>query len=211
MRRFEDNFVERKTISDRKDWLKTLVAFANSTPPDRDAVLFIGVTDKGEIEEHNNDLDTLQKTLDRELKKAYPPIEYHIEVVDERSRVALAIIIPCSSNKPHFSGASYIRRGSLSIAATEREFAELIARRNSVAARILEYKGRQVTVLNSPKNRIHPMESMWPGNTIVYDCDQFYVTLATGTQPQDRQSFPLSQIDISFDNQVNRLLIKIDR
>ena len=32
MRRFEDHFVERKTANDKKDWLKTLVAFANSTP-----------------------------------------------------------------------------------------------------------------------------------------------------------------------------------
>ncbi|SRR6266446_7791133 len=93
----------------------------------------------------------------------------------------------------------------------QQEFNELIARRNSATARILEYRGKQVTVINSPKNRIHPMESMWPGNTTVYDCDQFYVTLAIGTQLQDRQSFPLSQVDISYDNQIGRLLLKIDR
>ena len=50
LRRFEDNFVERKTASDKKDWLKTIVAFANSTPTGQTATLFIGVTDDGEIE-----------------------------------------------------------------------------------------------------------------------------------------------------------------
>jgi hypothetical protein len=95
--------------------------------------------------------------------------------------------------------------------ASETEFAELIARRNSSAARILEYKGKQVTVVNSPKRGLHSMESYWPGNTTVYDCDQFCVNLAIGTQPQDRQTFPLSQVDISFDNQIGCLLLKIDR
>lgn len=29
---FEDSFVERKTIGDHKDWVKTAVAFANTAP-----------------------------------------------------------------------------------------------------------------------------------------------------------------------------------
>jgi predicted HTH transcriptional regulator len=46
----EDAFVERKTAADNKDWLKTVVAFANSTPIGYPAVLFIGVKDEGTIE-----------------------------------------------------------------------------------------------------------------------------------------------------------------
>ncbi len=38
MKRFEDNFAERKPLGDRKDWLKTAVAFANSTPEGKYAV-----------------------------------------------------------------------------------------------------------------------------------------------------------------------------
>jgi predicted HTH transcriptional regulator len=44
---FEDNFVARKTVSDRKEWFKIAVAFANSTPEARGEIFFIGVTDSG--------------------------------------------------------------------------------------------------------------------------------------------------------------------
>jgi hypothetical protein len=211
IRRFEDHFVERKTASDKKDWLKTIVAFANSTPDGSTGVLFIGVTNEGVIEDKQNDLDAIQKTLNKELEKTYPRIQCRSHVIEENGRQALAVIVPPSSNRPHFSGPSFIRRFSETFEASKQEFDELVARRNSKTARILEYKGKQVTVINSPKNRIHPMESMWPGNTTLYDCDQFYVTLAIGTQPQDRQSFPLPQVDISFDNQIGRMHLKIDR
>jgi predicted HTH transcriptional regulator len=57
LRNFEDNFVERKTSADSKDWLKTVVAFANSTPVGYPAVLFIGVKDDGTPEERTVNLD----------------------------------------------------------------------------------------------------------------------------------------------------------
>ncbi len=51
---FEDAFVERKTTGDSKDWLKTVVAFANSLPVGDPAILFIGVRENGEIEGNCN-------------------------------------------------------------------------------------------------------------------------------------------------------------
>jgi predicted HTH transcriptional regulator len=50
LRNFEDTFVARKTVGDSKDWLKTIVAFANSTPAGYPSVLFIGAKDDGTIE-----------------------------------------------------------------------------------------------------------------------------------------------------------------
>jgi hypothetical protein len=188
------------------------VAFANSTPTGSIAVLFIGVTNAGKIQEPQQDLDTVQKTLNRELEKAYPPIECMPQIIHKDSRQALAVIVPSSSNKPHFSGPSYIRRGSETFTASEKEFSELVARRNSVVEKILEYKGKSVTVLNSPRNNPRMGESMWPGHTTVYDCDQFGVTLGTiGDQPRDRQTFPLRQVEIAFDHARDTLLLKIDR
>ena len=32
LKNFKDHFVERKTSGDKRDWLKTVVAFANSAP-----------------------------------------------------------------------------------------------------------------------------------------------------------------------------------
>jgi predicted HTH transcriptional regulator len=70
---FEDAFVERKTSGDSKDWLKTVVAFANSTPIDYPAVMFIGVKDDGTHEGKQVNLDSLQRTLSEQVAKAYPP------------------------------------------------------------------------------------------------------------------------------------------
>lgn len=211
MKATEDQFVERKTTNDQRDWLKTAVAFANSSPEGSEAVLFVGVYDSGEIELHNNNLDSLQRTLRRELEKAYPPIQYRSVLVTENGKNAIAVIIPSSKNRPHFAGPSYVRVGSETIMASENQFLELIARRNSMVNRILEYKGKWVTVINSPRHNPRMGESMWPGSTTLYDCDQFGVTLASGDQPRDRQTFPLSQIELSFDHSLNRLMIKIDR
>jgi predicted HTH transcriptional regulator len=99
MRRFEDHFVERKTANDKKDWLKTVVAFANSTPTGSWAVLFIGVTDAGEIEERQPNFDSIQKTLNRELEKAYPRIDCITKGIEESGRKALAVIVLPSEKK----------------------------------------------------------------------------------------------------------------
>lgn len=50
LNQFEDQFVERKTANDKSDWLKTVVAFANSAPVGYPAILFIGVRDNGTLE-----------------------------------------------------------------------------------------------------------------------------------------------------------------
>src|SRR6516165_8527109 len=117
MKRFEDNFVERKPLGDRKDWLKTAVAFANSTPDGKYAIMYLGVTERGEIQEHDDNLDTVQKTLRKEIEKAYPTIEYICLVIEENGRLALAVVFPQSNKQPHFAGPAYVRIGSESIPA----------------------------------------------------------------------------------------------
>jgi hypothetical protein len=60
MKNFEDQFVERKVFSDSKDWLKTVVAFANSASVDYPCILYIGVRDTGEVEDqHPNSVERL--------------------------------------------------------------------------------------------------------------------------------------------------------
>jgi predicted HTH transcriptional regulator len=77
---FEDNFVERKSTGDSKDWLKTAVAFANSVPIGYPAVLFVGVKNDGTVEGNAN-LDTVQQTFSRTLNEAYPPIYYTTRIL----------------------------------------------------------------------------------------------------------------------------------
>lgn len=207
MRNFEDNFVERKVFSDSKDWLKTAVAFANSAPVGFPAVLYIGVKDDGQIEEQQANLDSIQKSFNEKIKKAYPSIPCIQKVLSEGGRHALAVIILGSPNRPHFSGPAYIRRGSRSELASDQQFGELVATRNSKVSRMLDYKNKIVSVINRRPN-VPGSDSIWPGGTTIVRCDQFYLTLATGA---DKQSFPLNQIDLSFDDKEDRLLLIVYR
>lgn len=203
---FEDHFVERKTHGDSKDWLKTVVGFANSVPIGYPAVLFIGIRDNGEIEENVN-LDTLQKTLGKKLAETYPPIYYLPKVLSANGLQFLAVIVPGSESRPHFAGPSYIRSGSETKVASESQFQELIAQRQSKAYEILKWKFHPVTVdiyrhFSSPL--VGPIESS-PIMQIL-DCTQFYVILNSGGSSV---SYPLNRIELSFDHGNNRLKLEI--
>lgn len=201
LRNFEDAFVERKTSGDSKDWLKTVVAFANSTPIGYPAVLFIGVTDKGEPEEKPVNLDSLQKTLSGEVAKAYPSIYCLPHILNIDDKQVLAVIVPGSGNRPHFAGPSYVRDGSQSIVASKEQFDALIAARNSKAYQILQWKDK--TVIMCGIRRGEPRPSSY-SRAIVAGCDQFWVTLGTG---KDAIALPLERIELSFDYNQNMLVL----
>lgn len=142
-------------------------------------MLYIGVRDNGEIETPRRDLDDAQKRFNAQMQRVFPRIAYVPKIISRNGQQALAVIIPGSELRLHFAGLSYVRRGSESVQASEQQFAELIAQRNSKAARILSWKGKNVTVIN--RSQWHPgvgsLESIWPENTVVVSCDQFCVTL----------------------------------
>lgn len=73
---------------------------------------------------------------------------------------------------------------------------------------ILSYKGKAVTVVNRTKTGPYFSESYWPYETFVEDCNSLWVTLKNEGGPT---SFPLSQVQVSFDNEKKRLRLEIDR
>jgi hypothetical protein len=194
----EHAFAERKVSSDARDWLKTVVAFANSTPVDYPAVLYIGVRDNGEPEEKTVDLDSVQKTLSDKLEAAYPPIYTYPKILEVDGKKVLAVVVPGSPARPHFAGPAYIRDGSKTVKASKEQFDQLIAQRNSKAYRILEWKGKIVRYGNIRRGEARPSSY---ANGVVVDCNQHYVTLDLG----ERVSFPLDRIEITFDDIGNRL------
>jgi len=206
----EDSTVERKTASDYRDCLKTAVAFSNSLPVDDPGIIFVGVGNDGTVQDGLN-LDALQKDVSKELSKIYPSIYPQMKVMrDTKGREFVALIVRGSENRPHFAGPSYVRKGSETVEASEEQFAELIARRNSKADRILSFKGKGLTVVNRLERLGQPAyESQWPDATVV-DCNQFWLTLENPTG-KDRHSFPLSRVELNFDNARNRLLLEITR
>jgi hypothetical protein len=211
MRNFEDHYVERKTSSDGKDWVKTIVAFANSTPIDGYSVLFIGVRNSGEIEPPKTDFDELQRNLNRQLKHVQPAIPCVQQIISENGRQALAIVVPYSPGRPHFSGPAFIRRGSENLPATPEELEQMVQSRNTKVARILAHKGERIHVVNSLATPHGASESYWGGAPHIHDCNQDFITLGNGPNPTDRQTFPMSQIEVGIHYLANLFQITIRR
>jgi hypothetical protein len=211
MRNFEDHLVERKVISDQKDWKKTAVAFTNSAPVGLPAVLFIGVRNNGEIETPQQNLDDAQKKFNNRMQDVYPRVSYVPKVVTDKGQQALAVIIPGSEFRPHFAGLSYVRRGSETREASELEFDNLIAQRSSKAARILAWKGKTISiVIPIPPSASHLefAQTNKFNTSVVTECNEFYVSLQPSpTEPPT--SFPLSRVEILFDNLRQRLQLEI--
>jgi hypothetical protein len=65
-------------------------------------------------------------------------------------------------------------------------------------------KGKLVTVTNRRSN------TCWGSDTVVVDCNAVFVTLKN-VGSSEPQSFPLTQVDVSFDHKNNRLSIDLDR
>ena len=207
LRNFEDNFVERKTSGDSKDWLKTVVAFANSVPVGYPAVLFIGVKDDGMPEEKAVNLDSLQKTFSEKVSEAYPLVYYVTKIVNVDGKQVLAVIVPGSADRPHFAGQAYVREGSRSVVASKPQFEELVASRNSKTYEILQWKGKAITVdlMRAEAQALMTGPVVGSQEYIVVDCNQFYVTLGAGT---GTKSVPLERVNISFDQKAERLKLE---
>jgi len=205
---FEDAFVERKTVSDSKDWLKTVVAFANSAPVGDPAILFIGVRNDGQIEGNAN-LDSLQRTLSEKLALAYPPIYCLPKVLQQNGKQFLAVIIPGSADRPHFAGPAYVRDGSQSIVSSAKQFDRLIAERNSKTYDILKWKEKTVTLKRPEKQELYGGSTrLIPANwfpVTLLDCNQFFVTLRSVKQIDAVASFPLGTVELNFDHVEKRL------
>ena len=198
----EDGFVERKLFSDTGDWLKTAVAFANSLPEGTAGVMFVGVRDNGTIESRKDtkDLESVQRKVMKKIAEAYPPIPAFPKILEKDGKQFIAVIVPASTNPPHFAGQSYIRSGSDSLPASEKEFDRLIARRNSMAAKILEWKDKKVTVR---RFRRSDNQALTPNERVITDCTEFWLEL------NDGECQPLANVSLSFDNKENRLELHV--
>src|SRR6266542_2510502 len=144
----EDGWTERKPPNvHRDDVRRTLVAFANSVPEGEEAILFIGLGDKGSIIGEENTYKT-QKTVRQWADWCYPAIRYTSRVVESEGKHVVAVIVQPDHNRPHFAGPAFVRVSSESVKASEQVFEDLIATRSSKARPLLEAmrKGELVSV-----------------------------------------------------------------
>lgn len=178
----EDNYVERKSAGVKGDEIRqTLSAFANSLPSDRQAILFVGIEDKGGVSGCPN-TDAVQKRVSQCGRECYPPIHVTCEVVKIDGEDVVAVIVNPSSNRPHFTGPAYMRRGSESINASPELFEEMVASRNTKAGALLRLKGQLVTVVGVGHNlgstrRVAPRDHHEQDECRVAACDAHSVQL----------------------------------
>lgn len=201
----EDAFTERKTVNDLNDCLKTVVAFANSTPVGYPAILFVGVRDGGEVE-GIIDPDKLQRSVSSKIANVYPPIYTTTRVLEKDGKKFLAAIIPGSEDRPHFAGQAYVRDGSKSVVASDEQFERLIAERNSKTYEILKWRGKQITL--NQAGHAHALPGYRNRMTVV-DCNEFYVTLRDPNPPLGLSSYPLRIIELNYDHEDDRLELRL--
>jgi hypothetical protein len=205
----EDSFVERKTEGDSGDWLKTVVAFANSTPIGYPAILFIGVRNDGILQGLGNP-DSVQRSLSSKIAQCFPIPYIFSRALELDGKSFLAVVVPGSENRPHFAGPAFVRDGSKTVSASQEQFARLIAQRNSAAYEILKWQGKSVSIWYPSQNRsgtsYHPSTGYKTEGT-VKDCNQFYVTIE-GSAFGDAVSFGLEAFEIGFDHKNDRLELR---
>ena len=205
----EDNFVERKRFSDDREWLRTAVGFANSCPVDFPGILFVGVYDNGQPEMPRvpTNLDSLQKTLSERLKEAWPPIYYLTKTLRKDGSEFLGVLVPGSRARPHFAGRSFVRVGSQTREASEVQFNELLAQRNTKAFVILQWKDKQITVEHRNTEHLRmagPIAGYF--EPYVVACDAHCVKLRTN---ESIQTVPLDRVLIGHDDQRDRLKLEL--
>jgi len=142
---WEDNLLERKTESDLKDLLKTLVAFANSVKPGHTAILLIGEKDDGTIHGVTNP-DNIQKQIRKECDKVFPPIIWRSTIYKEEDKDCIRVEIDYDGDTPHFGGPAWVRQGSATIIATDQIFQRLIDLRSGVVHELAKWLDKKVTI-----------------------------------------------------------------
>jgi hypothetical protein len=207
---FEDSYIERKTHSESKDWLRTVVGFANSNPVGYPATLFIGVTDDGTPEKKAGvNLEKLQQSFTHKMKEAYPPIYFTTRILEKDGAQFVAVIVPGSPSRPHFAGQAYVRKGNRTEAASEQRFEELLASRLSKSAEIPKWITKTVTITWMRTEHTHvlgPVVSEASG--FVTACNSFYFTYADQIGGTGK-SVPLRRVEGSYDNTNSRLKLEI--
>lgn len=204
----EDNFTERKAEGTGSAWRRTIVAFANSVPDGRVAHLLIGVADDGAILGCSNP-DATQKTIRKICDSdCYPRVEFSSEVVTTDTGAVVVVSIPASTNRPHFSGPAYVRRGSESVAASPEVFDEMVHARTSKVAAILKLKNTVVSIVGlghklGSTRRDVVRDYREGGEAMILGCD----TLTLSFQmlgSQINMTEPMDHVQLTFDDEKYR-------
>lgn len=213
LKNHEDALIERKpeNVNDR-ELRKELVAFANSVPLGQEAVLFIGVSDSGEFLGVSNP-DAVQERVRKCAEQdCYPPVPYQAHTFEVNGKNLVAVVVSASTEKPHFSGAAYVRVGSECKTASKEQYETLINSRNNKCHEIMRNKGAVFTVkvlnkvLGEVGHDVRPRTSMHECR--IEDCNQHFIKLSDISTSR-RYSEPLVNVQVSYDEERHRPMLVV--
>jgi hypothetical protein len=211
---WEDGLLERKVESDLRDLLKTLVAFSNSVRPGHTAIILIGEKDDGTVQGVTNP-DNIQERVREECEKIYPDIIWRTQVYEKDGKHCVRVEIEYSGNTPHFGGPAWVRRGSVTVKASDEVFQQLIELRLDKVRELSKWVGMSVTVegdgSNMPRDQLGRLySSRWQEFEVaarLLQVNGFWITLETN---EGRHlSEPLDKLRLTFDNQKKQLKILV--
>src|SRR5260370_4337711 len=210
----EESLKEKKTEGDLKDLLKTLVAFANSVAPGDTATLFIGEKDGGADQGVTNE-ENIQKKVKETADQIYPEIYYRTSVYERDGKECVRVDVRHNTLAPHFGGAAWVRRGSVTVKATEQLYQQMVELRQSKVFTLSQWLNKEVTVDNTYSRPLRNGSSTYPvshkQDARIVVANSNWVTFETvpATGPTFGYSEPLEGLLISWDDQKQRLKVLI--
>jgi hypothetical protein len=109
------------------------------------AVLLIGERDDGTIAGVASP-DNIQKTVRAECEKIYPDILWRSTIYEKEGKYCVRVEIEYSGETPHFGGPAWVRKGSMSIKASDEVFQRLIDIRSDPIRELSQWLNKEVTV-----------------------------------------------------------------
>jgi len=208
----EDSLIERKppNCNDR-ELRKELAAFANAVTDPAYGIIFIGVSDDGKVIGIEN-TDERQKRIRRVAENdCYPPIAISTYVLEVDGKYVIAIVVPESNSKPHFTGPAYMRIGSECVNATETEYENLINSRSDKCSEILKHKDIVFSVVTDRKKLGDP-RIIGSGRRFhecrVISCNQHWVRLYDISLSQYFNE-PFQNVSVIYDEERHRPMLLI--
>lgn len=205
----EDSLKEKKTENDLKDVLKTLVAFANSVAPGDTATLYIGEKDDGTVQGVSN-ADNLQKKIKDIAAKIYPEIYYKTTVYDRNGKQCVRVDVRHNGLAPHFGGAAWVRRASVTVEATEALYQQMVESRQSKVFALSKWLNKEISVLWPKSFMIGDTTLSGKNQATLLVVNAFWITVGvTALSKVFEKSEPMERLLLSWDDEKGRLKVLV--
>jgi hypothetical protein len=143
----EDALVERKPQPERSEVRRAVCAFANSVREPATGVLFLGVDNQGRPNGKIGDPDKTARGIPSWLSTCYPLIAgVETHALKVAANHIVAVVVPESRDRPHFTGPAFVRDGSSTHEASGEQFQKLIEDRSDLVWWLRPYVGTEIAV-----------------------------------------------------------------